>query len=138
MLPAVELRSVDGSSTLGLGDLGADGPVVVNLWATWCAPCRAELPLLQAASERWAGRVRFIGVNAGDASAAVSSFLADLQVTFPQYLDPMTKMSEALGVTGLPVTILVGPGASVRQTLRGAVTVDQLDGALRQSFDLTP
>lgn len=137
-LPALQLRAVDGTTTLELGQLGATGPVVINLWATWCVPCRAELPLLQTASGRWHDRVAFIGINLGDRDQAVTAFLADLRITFGQYLDPASSMSEALGVTGLPMTILVGPGAAVLQTLRGAVTVDQLDGAIRQSFDLTP
>lgn len=80
-------------------------PVVVNVWASWCEPCRQEFPYLQRLSARYGKRVAFVGVDAGDSSAAARTFLGDFPLPYPSYSDPDRDIMQMLGTTGgLPDT----------------------------------
>jgi thiol-disulfide isomerase/thioredoxin len=126
-LPAVVLPALAGSDTLDVRTL--EGPAVVNLWATWCGPCRTELPAFQAASEQRDG-VRFIGVDIGEDPADAQAFLDELGVTFEQYADVDGELSDALGVAALPVTIVVDDDGDIVERHVGPMNADELDGAL--------
>jgi len=105
-LPDVSLPCFTGGRSVGLASLR--GPAVVNLWASSCAPCREELPLLQELADRTAGRLHVVGVDTFDDRAAGASFAADKGVTFPTLFDPGKKLLTALGKINLPVTVFVG------------------------------
>ena len=105
-LPGVSLPCFTGGRGVGLASLR--GPAVVNLWASSCAPCREELPLLQELADRTAGRLHVVGVDTFDDRAAAASFAADKGVTFPTLFDPEKKLLAALGKVNLPVTVFVG------------------------------
>ncbi|RSM49198.1 thiol:disulfide interchange protein [Actinoplanes sp. ATCC 53533] len=105
-LPDVSLPCFTGGRSFGLASLR--GPAVVNLWASSCAPCREELPLLQELADRTAGRLHVVGVDTFDGRAAGASFAADKGVTFPTLFDPGKKLLTALGKINLPVTVFVG------------------------------
>jgi cytochrome c biogenesis protein CcmG/thiol:disulfide interchange protein DsbE len=127
-LPAVELPALAaGGAPLELGSL--TGPAIVNLWATWCVPCRTELPEFQAASEDHVG-VRFVGVDIGEDPAVARSFLDDLGVSFEQYADPGGELSDALGVAALPVTLVVDGDGDIAERHLGPMTRDDLDDAI--------
>lgn len=80
-------------------------PVVVNVWASWCGPCRFEFPTLQKLSARYGRRVAFLGVNSQDSDDAASTFLEEAPVPYPSYTDPDKKIASALHATlGLPDT----------------------------------
>ena len=80
-------------------------PVVANVWASWCGPCRFEFPVLQKLSARYGKRVAFLGVNSQDSDDAATTFLAEAPVPYPSYTDPDKKIADALGATvGLPDT----------------------------------
>lgn len=80
-------------------------PIVVNVWASWCEPCRAEFGVLQKLSARFGRRVAFLGVNSDDSNAAASTFLKEAPVPYPSYSDPSKKIAAAIHVTvGLPDT----------------------------------
>lgn len=80
-------------------------PVVVNMWASWCGPCRFEFPTLQKLSARYGRRIAFLGVNSQDSDDAASTFLAEAPVPYPSYTDPDKKIVAALHATlGLPDT----------------------------------
>lgn len=129
---AVEFTAADGAPA-SLADF--DGtPVVVNLWATWCAPCLAEMPVFDAASSALAGRVAVIGVNVGDDRAEVDAFADRLGVGYPMFTDPDGLLSAALGVTQLPATAFVGADGTLVDVHSGAYTADQLDAAIARNF----
>ena len=73
-------------------------PVVVNKWASWCGPCRAEFPTFQRVSADRGKEVAFIGLNSGDAPAPAKDFLRRFPLSFPSYIDPREKAAQALGV----------------------------------------
>ncbi len=80
-------------------------PIVANVWASWCGPCRFEFPTLQKLSARYGKRVAFIGVNSQDSDGQAEAFLAEAPVPYPSYTDPGTGLIESLGGRGgLPDT----------------------------------
>jgi cytochrome c biogenesis protein CcmG/thiol:disulfide interchange protein DsbE len=75
-------------------------PVVVNIWASWCGPCREEFPVLQKLSARYGKRVAFLGVNSEDSTAAAATFLHEEPLSYPSYVDPNKGTLESLGGLG--------------------------------------
>ena len=81
-------------------------PVVVNKWASWCAPCRAEFPELQRAALEYGKRVAFLGVNSDDDRGDAARFLKRYPVTYPSYSDPRSAIAHSLNpATIFPTTI---------------------------------
>jgi cytochrome c biogenesis protein CcmG, thiol:disulfide interchange protein DsbE len=80
-------------------------PVVVNLWASWCGPCRFEFPTLQKLSAAYGKQVAFLGVDSQDSVDAAATFLEQAPVPYPSYSDPDKAIAEQIGATrGLPNT----------------------------------
>lgn len=80
-------------------------PVVVNVWASWCIPCRQEFPVLQKLSARYGKRVAFLGLNAEDSDDAAATFLREAPLPYPSYTDPDKEILDSLGgFGGLPDT----------------------------------
>jgi thiol-disulfide isomerase/thioredoxin len=79
-------------------------PVVVNLWASWCGPCRLEFPMLQNLSADYGRKVAFLGVNVEDTDGFASRLLEEAPVPFPSYTDPDADIKQDLGARGLPDT----------------------------------
>jgi cytochrome c biogenesis protein CcmG, thiol:disulfide interchange protein DsbE len=79
-------------------------PVVVNVWASWCGPCRFEFPTLQDLSAAYGKRVAFLGVDSQDADDEAMRFLDDEPVPYPSYSDPDEEIANELGSIGLPAT----------------------------------
>lgn len=80
-------------------------PIVVNVWASWCGPCRFEFPALQRLSAEYGTRVAFLGVDTQDNDEAARTFLREEPVPYPSYTDPDEEIAESIGATlGLPDT----------------------------------
>jgi cytochrome c biogenesis protein CcmG, thiol:disulfide interchange protein DsbE len=80
-------------------------PIVVNVWASWCGPCRFEFPVLQKLSARYGKRIAFLGINSQDSEDAASTFLREEPVPYPNYSDPDEEIKGSLGATrGFPDT----------------------------------
>jgi thiol-disulfide isomerase/thioredoxin len=117
-LPDIELTDLATGELVGAASL--DGPAIVNLWATWCGPCRAEMPAFETVSGEY-DDVRFIGVNQGDAGDAAAEFLDEIGVTFDQYLDPDGDLTNALRVVGLPATFVIDDDGTIIEVHKGAL-----------------
>lgn len=119
----------------GVATLPAGQPLVINLWATWCPPCRRELPMLAsaAASER---RAAIVLVDQGEDGAAVAAFLRRQQLDpLHVMLDPSGQLGAWAGAKALPTTLFVDAGGNVRQVHMGEITRVQLDIGIRTISD---
>jgi cytochrome c biogenesis protein CcmG/thiol:disulfide interchange protein DsbE len=103
-------------------------PVVVNKWASWCGPCRAEFPIFQRVATERGREIAFLGVNSRDERPAAQSFVERHPVPFPSYEDPDERIARAIGVpSNYPVTLFIdekGETAFVHQG--GYATAAQL------------
>lgn len=79
-------------------------PIVVNVWASWCGPCRVEFPYFQRLSAKLGKKVAFLGVNSEDNDDAAATFLSDHQIPYPSYTDPDASIANDLGGRGYPRT----------------------------------
>jgi cytochrome c biogenesis protein CcmG/thiol:disulfide interchange protein DsbE len=80
-------------------------PVVVNVWASWCGPCRFEFPYFQQVAARYGRRVAFLGIDKQDSNDAAGTFLSEAPVPYPSYTDPGQEIAESIGAgRGLPDT----------------------------------
>jgi cytochrome c biogenesis protein CcmG/thiol:disulfide interchange protein DsbE len=75
-------------------------PVIANVWASWCGPCRFEFPTLQKLSARYGKRVAFLGVNSKDSDDAAATFLEEAPLSYPSYTDPDGEIAAAVGTSG--------------------------------------
>jgi thiol-disulfide isomerase/thioredoxin len=81
-------------------------PVVVNKWASWCGPCRAEFPFFQRIGAQYGARVAFVGLNSGDNTGDARAFLRQFPVSYPSYTDGNERVAVSLGAgTAYPITI---------------------------------
>lgn len=79
-------------------------PVVVNVWASWCGPCRFEFPHFQQAAAHYGKRVAFLGVDSQDSDDAAATFLGEAPVPYPSYEDPDGEIHDSVDAIGLPAT----------------------------------
>jgi cytochrome c biogenesis protein CcmG/thiol:disulfide interchange protein DsbE len=112
--------------------------VVVNFWASWCLPCREEMPTLQRLSQTWAGAgkpVTVVGVDASDVRSAAAEFLAEVGVTYPTVYDKQGLnggVAASWSVTGLPQTWFVARDGSRAGRIAGRVTAADLRSRVDQ------
>lgn len=110
-------------------------PVVLNFWASWCAPCRSEMPELQRLHERLADAgVRVVGVNQGEQPAQAAAFMQTLGLTFPVALDQRTGVSQQYLVNSLPTTFFIDREGVVRSMFIGPMSDAVLAQNLRSIY----
>ena len=100
--------------------------VVLNFWATWCPPCRVEMPELDAYQAEMGDRVAILGIDMGDPPGAISPFVRQYGLRFPILLDETGAIAASYGVTGLPTSLIVDRTGIVRERVTGAMTRDTL------------
>jgi thiol-disulfide isomerase/thioredoxin len=127
----VRLTAADGAAATLASLRGR--PLVVNLWATWCHPCVAEMPVFEQVSKQAAG-LSVVGVNIGDDAAAATAFASTLGVRYPQYTDVDGALEAALGVSNLPATAFISADGTLLAVHTGAFTADGLRATIRQLF----
>ena len=92
-------------------------PVVLNFWASWCAPCREEAPLLERTYQRFKDQgVRFVGVNIRDQEPNARRFVEDFGITFPVVRDEDQELARGLDVYGLPQTFFIDADGRLAST----------------------
>lgn len=111
-------------------------PVIVNFWATWCAPCRIEMPELQAAFEEYqdTGLV-ILALNQDEAPQTVRAFFyEEMELTFTPLLDEEGNISKLYGVYNFPSTFFINPDGRITAVHRGPMVRSQIDGYLAQTI----
>jgi cytochrome c biogenesis protein CcmG, thiol:disulfide interchange protein DsbE len=120
-VPDHELPVLDGSGQGEIADYRGHW-VLVNLWASWCVPCRREAPVLDRFARRYRSRnVRVLGIDVQDNSADAVAFLRKYKVAYPQLRSVGAERSEAFGSTGVPENFLVDPQGKLAFIWRGPV-----------------
>lgn len=100
-------------------------PVVVNKWASWCGPCRAEFPFFQSQAAKHGAEVAFLGVNSNDSADAARTFLEQLPVPYPSYSDPDLRIAAALDVEiEFPATVFLDPEGEQVYAQRGGYATE--------------
>lgn len=115
--PEFVLVSADGG-TLALDDLKGQ-PVLINFWATWCPPCRAEIPALEAASQAFDGRAIILGINVQETPEDVLGFMAELEMTYPVVFDEDAAIAKTYRVRAYPTTYFVDSQGVVVEVYTG-------------------
>ena len=105
--------------------------LVVNVWATWCEPCRREQPALQRVQARYEDRgVEFVGVDYRDDRAAAERWIERFGVTYPSLYDPQGRTAATLGFPFLPDTYLVDATGTMRYVVYGETSAEELSGLI--------
>jgi len=94
-------------------------PVVVNKWASWCGPCRLEFPYFQAQAEERASEIAFLGVVSNDSEDAASTFLEELPLPYPSYLDPDQDIGREIDSIAFPATAFYDRSGELVYTQQG-------------------
>lgn len=130
--PAFTLTGADGEAT-SLSELSQAGkPIMLNFWASSCAPCIQEIPHLQEFYERYQDQVKIVGINWAEDPAQVRSFLQDKGVTYPNLLDRQGKAFVSYRLTGTPTSYFIDQDQVVRGVWLGPITGESLETSFEQ------
>lgn len=129
--PDFELQSLSGES-VRLSDLHGR-PVLVNFWATWCAPCRIEMPAIQDRFEALQPELEVLAINFDESAEQAQGFVDELGLTFPILLDPGGDVNRnTYRVRGYPSSFFVNADGVIEVVHIGIMTEEQLDGYLSE------
>lgn len=124
--PALELRDLDGG-TRSLAEYRGK-VVLVNFWASWCEPCRAEMPSIERLRRSMAGRpFEVLAVNVGDSSRVARQFAEKLSIGSTILLDRDGKTTRTWGAKVLPASFVIGPDGSIRYSYLGELDWSSAD-----------
>lgn len=139
--PEFELALMGRDDTLTLQQLEGK-TVVLNFWASWCGPCREEMPALQASSEQHGDDVVFVGVGAkNDKDAEARAFVEEFGITYPIGRDTeggdaaAGQIEEDFGVPGYPATFFITPDGMINQIVFGPLETEDLETYIANASD---
>lgn len=132
--PAFDLTRLDDErATIALADFAGE-PLVLNFWASWCVPCRTEMPAYQQVFDEVGDRVRFLGVNVRDRRDDGLAFAADAGVRYPSIFDPQATMTADYDVFGLPTTIFIDERGRIVAQRTGELSAEDLRTTIDRLF----
>ena len=109
-------------------------PIVLNFWASWCVPCRTELPAFRSAQRRLGDDVQFLGMSHQDNREDGLDLLERAGISYPSGYDPKGDVARAFGLYGMPTTVFISADGRVVATRTGEMTEPQLLRAVRDLF----
>ncbi|TCP55522.1 thiol-disulfide isomerase/thioredoxin [Tumebacillus sp. BK434] len=130
--PSFELQTFDGK-TVKLADLQGK-PVVLNFWASWCGPCRNEMPDLEEMHKKYGDQVHFYGVNltSQDNLENAKKFMGEMGVTFPSLMDSDEKTAQNYRTFSIPMTYAVDQNGIISEIHKGQINKVVMDGMLQR------
>jgi thiol-disulfide isomerase/thioredoxin len=128
-LPDVTLPCLGHGGTVALRALGKV-PTVVNLWGSWCFPCRTEMPQFQQVHAALGAKVRFLGVDTKDFDRPARVAIQNAAITYANVTDPDEKVGNALSARSLPTTVIVGADGLIKNVHVGELTGAELRALL--------
>ena len=131
--PPFALKTVGNAETLDLQKLRGR-PVVINFWATWCAPCYEEHPTLVQNARLLGNDVQFVGVVFNDSEEKIQQFLNERGSAYPTVLDQQGKTAIAYGVGGVPETFFLNRQGTIVAKYSGPMTTDILQSNLQKAL----
>ena len=132
--PDFSLTLLDGTDFRLTDHLTNDGrPVILNLWASWCGPCRAEMPAFDVASQLHTD-VFFLGVAVEDDPIAAEEFAAEIGVTYALAIDEADRVGRRYPSPGLPATYFISTDGLIVRTVFGQIDENQIDQLIAESF----
>ena len=105
-------------------------PVIVNVWASWCSPCRTETPLLERTWKAHKNDVVILGVGSKDVPSNLVAFMNEFGVSYPNVFDSSGEIRARLGLRGFPTTYVFGADGRLRTTIVGGLTEQRLAAVL--------
>ncbi len=105
-------------------------PAVINFWATWCAPCAAEMPELQRLHDAFGDQVAVVGINTGEPAQTAGAWAQQRNLTFPLVLDEAGEIAALYQLRGQPTTFVLNPEGQIMEILYGPTTFDDLSQRL--------
>lgn len=109
--------------------------VMLNFWATWCPPCRREMPDIQAAyAQHAAAGFAVLAINNAETAPAIQPFASSLGLEFPIVLDTAGSLQRAFGIRGYPTSIFIDRSGAIYATHSGMVTSEQIAGYIADGF----
>lgn len=127
--PDFTIKSIDGNN-LNLADYYGK-PVIVNFWATWCAPCRYEMPYFEKRYLELRDRLNVIAINSGESEQTVSDFIDELDLSFDVGIDVSGETQISYFAVGLPRTFFIDKDGIILAQHIGAMSEKQLDGYIK-------
>nr|WP_245301867.1 redoxin domain-containing protein [Symbiobacterium terraclitae] len=125
--PDFALETLDGDAVVRLSDL-AGQPVVINFWATWCPPCRKEMPDFQQVYDKYKEMgLRFYAVNVGESRVAVRDFAERLGVDFPILIDADESAQRAYRILPIPATFFIDRDGIIRGVYQYQMSLPQIE-----------
>jgi cytochrome c biogenesis protein CcmG/thiol:disulfide interchange protein DsbE len=134
-VPSFDLKRLEGPGTISLASLRGK-PAVINFFASWCGPCKAEAKILESASRQYQGRIAFIGIDYHDVTSDGRRFLRVHDITFPTVQDGSGSVGDRYGLTGVPETFVVNAQGRLLEHIAGTLTVNrsQFDAGLEAAL----
>jgi cytochrome c biogenesis protein CcmG, thiol:disulfide interchange protein DsbE len=132
--PPFRLPSIyQGQADVDLASLRGR-PLIVNFWASWCIPCRQEMPAFQAVYREIGNRVAFLGIDHQDSRRLGLDLLRETGVGYPSGYDPNGQVAAAFGLFGMPTTIFISPSGKILERRTGAFTKEDLRATVNRLF----
>lgn len=126
---------IKGESTVSLAQLRGR-PVVLNFWASWCVPCRKEMPAFQAVAEQFDGQVAFVGVNHRDGRGGATDLLEETGALYPSAYDPKGSVAPTFRLLGMPSTVFISAEGRVLEKRTGEMSRSELEDTIREVFEI--
>ena len=136
-LPPATLAGFAGGPEVNLAELRGE-PLIVNFWATWCAPCVEEMPEFKRAADEFGDAVTFLGVDVEDAPPNAEPFVRTLGIDYPLAIDPQREFYRSVGNFGMPTTLFVDPDGVVQYRHTGPLDAEQLRALAAKHLDVRP